>query len=214
MADLGNTVKEVEQSHKVLLFLANGYEDLEATAVLDTCGWTSYRPGLPEVRVVIAAMQKPVAGRFGTSFSPDLLLNEVRPEDYAAIAIPGGFDSHGYAEQAYEEALLNLIRSVHAKGGVILTMCVGILPVAEAGLLMGKRATTYSFSRSEDRRAHLQRCGATLSDQPVELDDRIISCSGPAHAVRATQLMLRMLLGDTAAEAIAAYMHGSPAAAV
>lgn len=34
---------------KVLLFLAEGFEDLEAVSVLDVMGWTEYREWVPSV---------------------------------------------------------------------------------------------------------------------------------------------------------------------
>ena len=194
---------------KVLLFLANGYEDLEATAVIETCGWTAYRENIPRVSVIIAGFEREVRGRFGTTFSTDLLIEEVRAEDYAALALPGGFDSHGYAVQAYDARLGHLLCEMHRRNRVILTMCVGVLPVAQAGLLVGKRATTFCFSRSEDRAARLRGLGAFVTDRPIEFDGGVISCSGPAHAIEAAQLMLAELIGADACREISNYMHGS-----
>jgi protein deglycase len=193
---------------KILLFLPNGFEDLEVVALIDTCGWTSYRPHLRQVRVTTAGRHPQVRGRFGTMFTPRLQLPEVRPEDYAAIVIPGGFDSHGYREDVDDPLLRDHFQAIHSAGGWILTMCVGALPVAEAGLLKGLRATTYRYSRSEDRFARLQALGAIATEGPVESDDRIISCSGPAYAVEAAQLLLRELIGAQAAAEIVTFMRG------
>ena len=196
------------ETMKVLMFLANGYEDLEAIAVIETCGWTSYRQNVPAVSVVTVGLQHEVKGRFGTSFFTDLLLDEVNPDDYVAIALPGGFDSHGYTQQAYDSRLQLLLREMHRQNRTILTMCVGVLPAAEAGLLAGKRATTFPFSRSQDRRARLQSLGATVTDGPVEFDGGVISCSGPAHAIEAAQLMLKTLIGAEAFKEIRDFMAG------
>ena len=76
---------------QVLLFLAEGFEDLEAVSVLDVCGWTEYREYIPKVRVVTTGIRPEVKGRFGLQIRPDLLLKDVRPGDFAALAIPGGF---------------------------------------------------------------------------------------------------------------------------
>lgn len=141
-------------------------------------------------------------------FTPQLQLQEVTPEDYAAIVIPGGFDSHGYREDAYDPILRGHFQAIHAAGGWILTMCVGILPVAEAGLLKGRRATTYRFSQSQDRFARLQEFGAISSEAYVESDDRIISCSGPAFAVEASQLLVQNLIGPAATAEITIFMRG------
>jgi 4-methyl-5(b-hydroxyethyl)-thiazole monophosphate biosynthesis len=69
-----------------------------------------------------------VKGRFGLQIRPDLLLKDVLPGDFAALAIPGGFFSAGYGE-AFDPLLYEIARSIHGAGGTIATMCVGILPV-------------------------------------------------------------------------------------
>ena len=45
---------------KILLFLAHGFEDLEAIAVLDVFGWTQYGGHLPEVSVTTAGFHRVV----------------------------------------------------------------------------------------------------------------------------------------------------------
>ena len=47
----GPQAGDAAQTPNMLLFLGQGFEDLEATAVIDVCGWTEYREHLPTVRV-------------------------------------------------------------------------------------------------------------------------------------------------------------------
>lgn len=196
-----------ESPLEVLLFLGNGFEDLEAVAILDVCGWTNYRPHFPRVRVVTAALHREVRGRFGTAFQVDLLLEEVEANRFAALAVPGGFSSHGY-DEVYDPRVYDLARAIHDRGAPIITMCVGVLPIAEAGLLKGRRATTYSFSRSEDRRARLQELGAIVTPGPIESDGGIVSCAGPAHAVTTALLLLEKVAGAAAANEIKTLLDG------
>lgn len=191
----------------MLLLLASGFEDLEAVAILDVCGWTNYRPHLPGVRVVTAGLHREVRGRFGTAFQVDLLLEEVEANRFAALAVPGGFGSHGY-EEVYDPRVYDLARSIHSRGVPIVTMCVGVLPIAEAGLLKGRRATTYSFSRSQDRRARLRELGAIVTPGPIENDGGIVSCAGPAHAVATALLLLEKVAGPATAHEIKTLLHG------
>jgi 4-methyl-5(b-hydroxyethyl)-thiazole monophosphate biosynthesis len=192
---------------KVLLFLAEGFEDLEAVSVLDVCGWTQYREHIPKVRVVTTGIRPEVKGRFGLQIRPDLLLRDVRPGEYAALAIPGGFFSAGYGE-AHDPLLYQVARSIHGAGGTIATMCVGILPVAEAGLLRGKAATTYFLSRHRDHAERLRASGCTPARGPIEVCDRIISCSGPAHSVEVALLLLESLIGPEAGREVRRFMAG------
>ena len=58
---------------KILLFLARGFEDLEAVTVIDICGWTYYRKHLQKVDVSVAGFRRVVQGRFGTKIDTDVL---------------------------------------------------------------------------------------------------------------------------------------------
>jgi 4-methyl-5(b-hydroxyethyl)-thiazole monophosphate biosynthesis len=192
---------------KVLLFLAGGFEDLEAVSILDVCGWTEYREHIPKVRVVTTGIRPEVKGRFGLQIRLDLLLKDVRPGDFAALAIPGGFFSAGYGE-AFDPLLYEIARSIHGAGGTIATMCVGILPVAEAGLLQGKSATTYFLSRNHDHAERLRALGCTPTQGSIEVCDRIISCSGPAQSVDVALLLLESLIGPEAGREVRRFMAG------
>ncbi len=192
----------------VLLLLGQGFEDLEAAAVVAVCGWTEYREHLPKVRVTTVGLHDEVRGRFGTRFRPDLSVGEVVPEEYAALAIPGGFHSHGY-DEVFQPAVYDLVRGVHAAGGTVATMCVGVLPVAETGLLRGKRATTYCFSRNHDNPGRLQELGCVPTRAPIEVADRIISCAGPAQALEVALLMLAGVIGEELATQVRRYMAGT-----
>ena len=191
-------------SAKVLLLLAEGFEDLEAATILDVCGWTEYRDQIPTVHVTTAGIRARVRGRFGLVVEPDLLIGEVRPEDYGAIALPGGFRGHGY-EEIYDERVYEILRTIHTRGGWIATLCVGVLPVAEAGLLAGRRGTTYPFSR-HDNRAQLRDAGALVVDDPIVSDHRIISCQGPAQSIAVALLLLEGLIGEQAASEVRRYL--------
>ena len=180
---------------KVLLFLAQGFEDLEAATIIDICGWTYYRRHLQKVDVYVTGFHKEVTGRFGLKIKPDVLIDDIDSKEYDALAIPGGFHSQGF-DEAYDAKVLNLAKSVYNNGGIIATMCIGILPVAKAGLLKGKRATTYPLSKNHDNPRYLRKHGGQYSGKSVEFDDRIISCAGPAQSLHVVMIMLEMLLGS------------------
>ena len=192
---------------KILLILAKGFEDIEAVTVIDACGWTSYKPDIVDVTLVTSGLHDRVSGRYGITIEPDVLVDEVDAKEFDAVVLPGGFDSHGY-EEAYDERILSIIRDVHSRGGVIATMCVGALPVAKAGLLNGKRAATYPFSRNHDRFEMLRSFGASAADGPVVIDDRIISSTGPAHSVDVVLRMFEQLIEKDSVAEIRKLMSG------
>lgn len=194
-----------QQQSRILLLLGQGFDDMEAAAFIDVCGWTSYRKQSPKVQLDITGLQKsPIRGRFGTEFPVTLPISKVCPEHYSAIALPGGFRSHGFNEM-YDERIYGLLQKSHQAGAVIATVCVGILPVAEAGLVKGRQATTYPYSR-HDNIEQLRRCGAVPSDNALVIDDRIISCAGPAQALAVALSMLSLVLGGDATNELKKFM--------
>jgi len=194
-----------EETVNILLFLAQGFEDLEAVAALDVFGWTQYRKHLRKVSVTTAGFHQEVKSRFGLTMNPDLLYPEIDPKDYRALVLPGGFHSHGF-DEAYDSKIHRLAREIHENGGYIATMCVGVLPIADAGLLTGKEATTYPHSRYHDNIGRLKAGGAKVVDTHVVIDDRIISCDGPGSSLEVVFLLMECLLGAEMTQEVRRFM--------
>jgi len=102
---------------------------------------------------------------------------------------PGYGWSHGF-DETYDERLRQLARDIHIHGGWTAIFCVGVLPVAEAGLLKGKRAATYPYSRHHENFNRLGELDAVTMDTPMAVDDRIISSKGPDTSL---QVAFRLL---------------------
>jgi 4-methyl-5(b-hydroxyethyl)-thiazole monophosphate biosynthesis len=88
-------------------------------------------------------------------------------------------------------------------------MCVGILPIAEAGLLRGQRVTSYAFSRGHDNLGRLRELGCCPTSWPIEVSKRIISCSGPAQSTEVAMLLLKSLVDADTAREVSILMAGS-----
>jgi 4-methyl-5(b-hydroxyethyl)-thiazole monophosphate biosynthesis len=194
-----------DESINILLFLTNGFEDLEAIAIRDVFGWTRYRKKIKKASVLTTGFHPVIKSRFGLKVEPDLAFSEVNPKDYQALVLPGGFYSYGF-DEVFDKKIYRLANDIYHKGGYIATMCVGILPIAEAGLLKGKQAITYPYSRNHDNIDRLKKNGATVVNSPVVIDDRIISCSGPGSAVDVAFLLMEHLLGSKTAQEVRKFM--------
>ena len=182
---------------------------MEAIAVLDVFGWAQYREHLPKVSVITGGFHATIKSRFGLTINPDLLYPEIHSKDYRAPVLPGGFYSHGY-DEAYDPRVHKLAREIHGNGGYIATMCLGILPIADAGLLEGKRATTYPFSRNHDNIEELRQSGARVINEHVVIDDRIISCDGPGSSLEVAFLLMECLIGSEMTREVCKYMIYDP----
>ena len=144
-----------------------------------------------------------VRSTFGLAVKPDRLLADVDPAGYSALAVPGGFEDHGYYKDAYSGPVADLIRAFAAAGKPIASICVGALPVANSGVLSGRRATTYGIG-GERRREQLAGFGAEVVDERVVRDGGIITSTSPATAMD----VAFALLADLTDEANAAMVRG------
>lgn len=193
----------------ILLFLSQGFEELEAISIISVFGWTQYRDHIPDAKVTTTGFHSTVTGRYGLKISPDVDLEDVRASDFQALVLPDGFHSHGF-DEAYDPRIHELARKIHHNHGFIATMCVGILPIADAGLLEGKKATTYPHSMHHDNLRRLKSNGAIVQNRDVVIDNRIISRKGPGSSLEVAFLLMEVLMGSSVVNEVKKYMiYGS-----
>ena len=62
---------------------------------------------------------------YGVTIRVDRLLEDVDPDEYDALAIPGGFEEYGFYQDAYRNEAAELIRAFFEAGKPIASVCVG-----------------------------------------------------------------------------------------
>ena len=87
---------------------------------------------------------------------------------------------YGFYNDAYNDGFLDLIRGFKAENKIIASICVGALPLGKSGVLKDKKGTTYN---SAIRRKALQEFGVNVINQPIVMDDHIITSWNPSTAV-------------------------------
>lgn len=178
---------------KVLLFCASGFEMMEFAPFIDVFGWAQNDYGY-DVQVETCGLQRQVASAFGVSIVVDKLLNEARPADYQALALPGGFEEFGFYEEAYNAEFQELVREFARQGKPIAAVCVGALPLGKSGILTGRRATTYHL-RGGHRQEQLREFGAVVVNERVVTDGNLITSYCPETAPDVAFALLEVLLG-------------------
>lgn len=183
---------------RVLLLIPKGAEVFETAAFFDVLGWASAEGSEP-IEVVTAGLEPEITCTFGLRVLPDVLFEDVEVEDFDALAVPGGFEEHGFYEHAFSEAFGNLIRAFEAESKLIASICVGALPIAHSGVLDRRCATTYHLTDGK-RRRQLADYGVEVLDRPVVRDGNIITSTSPATAVDvALELVADLTDADNAA---------------
>lgn len=113
-------------------------------------------------------------GKLGMTAEATLSLADARAEDYDAVVFVGGPGAEVYFDDPAAHALAREMREL---GRVVAAICIAPSTLAHAGLLRGVRATAFP-TQKEDLIAH----GAIWTGAPVEVQDAIITASGPDAA--------------------------------
>lgn len=183
---------------KVLLLLAEGFEVFEASVFIDVIGWNLIH-GDTSTQLFTCGLRKEIKSSFDQKFIVDYLINDIEVNDFDALAIPGGFEVYGYYNDAYNDTFLDLIRKFRQNNKIIASICVGALPLGKSGVLNGKTGTTYD---SEVRREALKGFGVNVINQPIVMDDKIITSWNPFTAINVALLLLEHLTGKDNSEKV------------
>jgi 4-methyl-5(b-hydroxyethyl)-thiazole monophosphate biosynthesis len=124
---------------KIYLFLADGFEEIEAFAPTDI-----FRRAEIEVVTVSVTDTLRVTGAHGISVFADYCLSQLNEDDFAnsLLFLPGGMPGTSNLEQSAH--LKSLIMSAYKNGQIIAAICAAPLILGKMGLLKGKKATCYS----------------------------------------------------------------------
>jgi 4-methyl-5(b-hydroxyethyl)-thiazole monophosphate biosynthesis len=183
---------------KVMMLIANGVEPLEMSAFSDVLGWAAM-VGDETIELIDVGMQSQIKTTFGLQFQPNYPLKDIDLDDFDALAIPGGFEPSGFYDDALSEPFLEVIRHFATAGKVIASVCVSAISLGEAGVLKGKKATTYHQVGGK-RKDQLTQSGALFIDQAVVIDDNFITSTGPGTAIEVALTLLEKLSSKSNAD--------------
>ncbi len=151
----------------VYVFLAEGFEEIEALTVVDIL-----RRAEIEVKTV-SVKDKTVMGAHGIEVTADILKNEVEQDKTEAVVLPGGIP--GTPNLKKDETVKDCVLASAEKGKYVCAICAAPSILGEWGLLRGKTATCYPGF--EDKLA-----GAKLSEEAVCVDGNILTSRGAGTA--------------------------------
>lgn len=168
---------------RALVPLAQGCEELEAVTLIDLLR----RAG---VEVVTAGLQPgPVKASRGVVLVPDTTLDEVMAQPFDLIVLPGGLPGADHLDR--DPRIHTLLRRLSAEGRYTAAICAAPKVLAGAGLLEGKRATSYPGVLE---RMELPQVEVDL--QPVVRDGQVVTSRGPGTAMEFALTLIELLCGD------------------
>ena len=175
----------------VLLLLAKGFESYEASVFIDVIGWNLIN-GDKSTKLFTCGLTREIKSSFDLIVKPNYIIEEIDINKFDCLAIPGGFEEFGFYEDAYNNKFLDLIRAFYNKNKIIASICVGALPLGKSGILKNKKATTYNMNNNI-RQNQLKDFGVKVINQPIVIEDKIITSWNPSTAIDVAFTLLELL---------------------
>lgn len=165
---------------KVLVPLADGCEELEAVTIIDLLR----RAGIE----VVSAGLKPgiVRASRGVQLVPDLTLDVALQDEYDMVVLPGGMPGATHLKD--DARIIDLLKKMAAADRYTAAICAAPMVLAEAGVLDGRKATSYPgfLDAVPD---------VKLSSSAVVQDGKVLTSRGPGTAMDFALALVEILAG-------------------
>ncbi len=164
---------------KVAVFLAPGFEEIEALTTVDVLR----RAGVEVVTAAVGGDGRQVQGAHGIPVIADVLVDALQADDLELTVCPGGMP--GATNLAASPKVLALIRALNASGRPVAAICAAPLVLHAAGVLDGRKYTCYpGFER---------QIGGAHQDVRVVTDANVTTGVGPGASLEFALELLRVL---------------------
>jgi len=174
---------------RVLIPLAEGFEDIEALTVIDVL-----RRGEVEVVTASVSGKREVRSAHGVVMHADAPFDKAQEAEYDAIVLPGG--GKGTEGLKSSEAVLERLRRQHEEGRLICAICAAPTVLVAAGVLdVETHVTCYPTCQGELDRPWVPA--------PVVADGLFITGQAPGSAMLFAFVVLQALVGDEIAHIVA-----------
>lgn len=173
---------------KVNLFLADGFEEIEAITVVDVLR----RAGV-DIKTVSITNDKEVRGAHNIIVKADKIFESSFETDADMLVLPGGMP--GTSNLEAHAGLKDLLKDFAAKGKYIAAICAAPSVLGKLGLLQDREATCYpGFEK------HLK--GAQVKDIPVIQHGNFITSMGPGTALDFAMKLVELLVNNKTAQSL------------
>lgn len=166
---------------KIVVFLASGFEEIEALTVVDYV-----RRAGGEAVLAAVEQDKLVTSSHGVTVQADATLRELDPNEFDALYIPGGLP--GATNLAGNAQVRAWVTQFNSEKKVITAICAGPVVLDRLNLLEAGKYTCYPGFE-----ANLETPGRI--DEPVVKNGHIWTAKGPAFASDLAFAIVEELMG-------------------
>ena len=162
---------------KVLVMLADGFEEIEAISVVDV---------LRRANVVcdMCSIKKEyVKGTHNIVLKSDCSIDDINVSEYDAIVLPGGLPG---ATNLKDERVKNFVKELNESGKIVAAICAAPETLEEFEVLKNRKCTSYpGFIKDKSSVSYVEEI--------VVRDENIITSRGPATAIEFSLELLKAL---------------------
>ncbi len=166
---------------RALVLMAQGTEELEVVTVIDVL-----RRGGVEV-VVAGLSDGPITASRGVRLLADVVLSTQRVDDFDALVLPGGNGGTECFEAS--ELVLSMIQQAARTGILLAAICAAPRALNKAGVLSGKRVTSYPGALDPHSTDY------AYLEQAVVQDGALVTSRGPGTALDFALTLVELLCG-------------------
>jgi len=172
---------------RVAVVLADGFEEVEAMSIVDVLRRAEIETvvaGLHDGHIISARKVKVI---------PDTVIDTIKADDFDMFVLPGG--QPGADNMNGDARVRELIKSFYAKGKRISAICAAPIVLAGAGILQGKRVTSYP--------TYKDKLGNVIYEEKTVVEDgNILTSRGPGTALDFALAIVARLVSKEKAQKI------------
>lgn len=172
----------------VYVFLAHGFEEIEALTAVDLM-----RRADIQVKTVSIMGERLVYGAHGIGVEADILLKAADFKNCAMLVFPGGMP--GTTNLCNHKELIEEVKQFYGEGKPVAAICAAPMVLAKAGLFDGHEATIYPGMEE-------QLVGAVPTAGNVVKSGQLITSKGPGTAMDFALALIAELKGEEKAREI------------
>lgn len=139
---------------------------------------------------VAAPSREQIYGEHGYSLKPNLTIDEVNPDAYDLLLIPGGFPDGAPATVRKTKRALEITRSFFAKNKPVASICHGPWTLADAGVIQGRHLTSYWHDGVPE---DIQQAGGIWEDHDVVVDGNLVTSRWPMDLAAFNREMMKLI---------------------
>ena len=173
---------------KVLVFIADGCEEIETVTIIDILRRSTTRV------TVVGLDDHVVVGSRRIKIVPEESVANIQQEEFDAVVLPGGI--MGVDKLRADQRVLDIVKAMFDRGAIVGAICAAPLILRDAGIIEGKRLTSYPNIQDKLK-------GCQYLEDDVVIDGNLITSRAPGTAMAFALALVKIFAGQERADEVA-----------